>query len=520
MSRSQTSSFILELGLKVNASQEATLGTRFQAGRQLYNAILGESKRRLQLLRESKAFSVARRMEKGKERSHAFKKLNADFGFREYDLHRYTTQIRRSWIGQHIDSNTGQKIASRAFATVQKLAFRVAQKVRFKGPNQFDSVEGKTNKSGIRFKNNQILWGQLSLDCIVDESDPVVAHGLKQKVKFCRIIRRELKGRTRFFVQLVLAGTPYQKYQFPQAEVGLDVGPSTIAQVHLAGAGLETFCQPLENRQNEIRRLQRKLDRQRRANNPQNYNLDRTIKKGHKSWYDSNQYLKTKNKLNEIQRKQAAHRKSLHGNLANRILTQGKVVKTEKISYQSFQRNFGKSLGFRAPAMLIEMLRRKAENAGGTVTEFATKTTKLSQYCHACGEYHKKPLSQRVHSHCGLNIQRDVYSAFLALSVKDNTLDVPSVNERWRSMETMLRAASLSAKESQVAKVRQLSNREPNGSSERLVRKVKVKPDKAQDVVAEEQLLLFSLWEPVRAWSIFEPAAFMRAEFQMKFYDD
>ena len=50
-----------------------------------------------------------------------------------------------------------------------------------------------------------------------------------------------------------------------------------------------------------------------------------------------------------------------------------------------------------------------------------------------------------------------------------------------------------SAKESQVAKVRQLSNREPNGSSERLVRKVKVKPDKAQDVVAEEQLLLFSL---------------------------
>jgi hypothetical protein len=92
-----------------------------------------------------------------------------------------------------------------------------------------------------------------------------------------------------------------------------------------------------------------------------------------------------------------------------------------------------------------------------------------------------------------LNIQRDVYSAFLALSVKDNTLDVPSVNERWRSMETMLRAASLSAKESQVAKVRQLSNREPNGSSERLVRKVKVKPDKAQDVVAEEQLLLFSL---------------------------
>ena len=156
--------------------------------------------------------------------------------------------------------------------------------------------------------------------------------------------------------------------------------------------------------------------------------------------------------------------------------------------------------------MLVEMLRRKAENAGGAVIEFPTTSTKLSQYCHACGEYHKKPLSQRVHTHCGLNIQRDVYSAFLALSVKDNALDVPSVNERWLSMETMLRTASLSGKqtdqsflglilsaESQVAKVRQLSNRESWDSSERLVRKVSAKSDKAQDVVAEKQLLLFTL---------------------------
>jgi len=111
MSRSRTSSFILELALRVNASQEAALCICLQAGRQLYNAILGESKRRLQLLRESKAFSVVRRMQKGKERTHAFRKLNADFGFGEYDLHRYTTEIRRSWIGQHIDANTGQKIA-------------------------------------------------------------------------------------------------------------------------------------------------------------------------------------------------------------------------------------------------------------------------------------------------------------------------------------------------------------------------------------------------------------------------
>ena len=493
MSKSKTPSFILELPLKIDTSQEATLLKCFEASRQLYNAILGEAKRRLELLRESKAFHVARQMPKGKQRTSAFKKLNTHFCFREYDLHKYATGVRNSWIGEHIDANTAQKIATRAFVAVQKLAFGQAKKVRFKSKNQFDSVEGKTNASGIRFKENQIRWGKLTLDCMVDSSDPVVAHGLKQRVKFCRLIKRKLNGRVRFFAQLILEGVPYQKYEFSQTEVGLDIGPSTIAHVSCTHAQLENFCAPLENKQKEIRRLQRKLDRQRRANNPQNYNANGTIRKGRKIWHDSNQYIKTKNRLNEIQRKQAAHRKSLHGNLANRILKQGNIVKTEKLSYKSFQRNFGKSVGFRAPAMLVEMLRRKAENAGGAVIEFPTINTKLSQYCHACGEYHKKPLSQRVHTHCGLNIQRDVYSAFLALSVKDNALDVPSLNERWLSMETMLRAASLSGKESQVAKVRQLSNRELNGSFKRLVQKVDVKQDKAQDVVAEKQLLLFPL---------------------------
>ena len=155
--------------------------------------------------------------------------------------------------------------------------------------------------------------------------------------------------------------------------------------------------------------------------------------------------------------------------------------------------------------MFVERLRRKAESAGGRVNEFPTYHTKLSQYCHKCGEFHKKSLSQRVHTCCDLNIQRDVYSAFLALSVKDNNLDVKVVNQRFGSMETMLRAASLSKTESQAVKVRRKSSRVVaqgecashsfcvKTASERLVCKVDAKSDKAQDVVAEKQLLLFTL---------------------------
>lgn len=59
----------------------------------------------------------------------------------------------------------------------------------------------------------------------------------------------------------------------------------------------------------EIRRLRRKLDRQRRShNNPQNYNEDGTIKKGRKEWHESKRYLKTKACLNNLKRKQTQQR--------------------------------------------------------------------------------------------------------------------------------------------------------------------------------------------------------------------
>jgi len=463
MGKSKTLTFILELAIVSSPQDEAELNARFEAARQLYNACLDEAKRRLDLLRQSNQFKHAKRMPKtvngkrNKGRSLAFKELNAKFGFSEYSIIIHATTIRNSWISNHIDANTAQKLASRAFKAVQKVAFGQAKRVRFKGKNQLKSVEGATNKTGIRYieKTGHILWKGLKLKCIIDVNDEVIVHGLSHRVKYCRIIKRIFNGKTRFFVQLVLEGKPLIKDKNKPANniVGLDIGPSTIAIVSNEQAIIERFCDELKNKQKEIRRLQRKLDRQRRANNPQNYNPNGTIKKGRKTWHESTRYKKTKRKLAELQRKLAAHRKTLHGNLANRILKKGKHIKTEKLSYRAFQKNFSRSVRDRAPGMFMEILRRKAENAGGSVVEFSTRTTKLSQYCHKCGKYTKKPLSQRTHTCCNLNIQRDIYSAFLAGSVVENTkekgsrggeaslpvyffLDTAGVLERWRSMLT------------------------------------------------------------------------------------
>ena len=50
-------------------------------------------------------------------------------------------------------------------------------------PNRFRSLEGKTNKQGIRWKDTQLVWGKLRLDPIIDADNPVQQHGLNVPVK-------------------------------------------------------------------------------------------------------------------------------------------------------------------------------------------------------------------------------------------------------------------------------------------------------------------------------------------------
>ena len=429
---------------------------RLEAARQVYNACLGESLKRLELLRQSKLYQAARKLPKGpkgspqaKARAAAFRKANAAVGFREYDLHGYATQFNHCWIGDHLDANTIQTVASRAFSAVKEHALGKRGKPRFKSKGQFHSVEGKTNKQGIRWRDDHVEWLGLKLPAIIDPDDPVIAHGLNSPIKYVRLLRRKIKGRNRFYVQLVNEGFPYQKpkNRLGQGDVGLDIGPSTIAAVGEREAFREPFCAELEPRWKEIRRLQRQLDRQRRANNPQNYNSDGTVKPGPKIWHKSKRQRQTEARLADLYRKHAAHRKTLHGRMANCVLSMGDHIKLEKVSYRSFQRNYGKSVGMRAPGTFVSILQRKAASCDAIVEEFPTCTTRLSQVCHRCGAVEKKPLSQRWHiCDCGIVAQRDLYSAFLARFVvcdhETYRLDAAQADAAWAAMEPLLRAAS------------------------------------------------------------------------------
>ena len=453
--KSKTASFICEVPVRATPADERELLIRLDCARMVYNACLGESLRRLKQLHESRAFQDARRLSRGtrgsdaaKKRTEAFRKADELAGFREYDLHAYAKQFGKAWVGiNRLDANTIQKVATRAFRAAQEYHFDGKGKPRFKGKGSFDSVEGKTNASGIRWQTETetVAWFGLTLPAIIDPADKVIEHGLACRVKFVRVVRRKLNHRMRFYAQLVCEGHPYQKEKnvLGQGVTGIDIGPSTLAVVTEESATLEKFCDELEPKQKEIRKLKRKLERQRRAGDPQNYNPNGTIKKGRHTWHFSGRYVYSRDQLAELYRRQAAYRKSLHGRKVNRILSQGDIIKLEKLSYRAFQRMYGKSVGFRAPGTFVALLRRKAANAGAEIDEFSTQTTRLSQIC-LCGTRVKKTLSERWHvCDCGVGpIQRDIFSAWLARYVVNDKLDADQAKADWPGADSLLRTAS------------------------------------------------------------------------------
>ncbi|MBD0343700.1 MAG: transposase [Coleofasciculus sp. Co-bin14] len=464
--------------------------SRLEAARQMYNACLGEAMSRVRLIRQSKDFNKARSLKSSNpERKVLFKRARERYEFSEYALHSYSTFIRQSWIGEHIDSNTAQKLATRAYKAVEKVLFGQSKKVRFKGKNQMDSVEGKSNKSGIKWKGEAVEWGGIELKALITCNDPVILHGLNSKVKYVRLVRRKVSGKNRFYAQLVCEGRPFvkPKNKTGKGTVGLDIGLSTIAIVGDSTASLQEFASGLEFQDKQIRRLQRKMDRSRRATNPDSYNPNGTVKKGKKRWNSSSSYIKTRTSKANLERKLAAHRKSLHGELVNDILRSGDVIKLEKLSYKAFQKLFGKSVGKRAPGMFVSHLKNKAERAGLKVVEIPTYSTKLSQTCQ-CGRVEKKKLSERIHQcECGVVAQRDLYSAFLAKYIEPDTfvLQVSQLLDDWQSAELCLQAAWRAATENKPATGRVIPSsfgRCPE--VEQVAAKVLTKVSKSQDVVS------------------------------------
>ncbi len=294
----------------------------------------------------------------------------------------------------------------------------------------------------------------MAVPVVIKRNDVYAQTALENnKVKYCRIVRKLVRGKYKFYVQLVVEGVPPTKYNKETGEVrnpvnegrvGLDIGTQTIAIVSNKEVKLLELAPSTNNMGREKRILQRKLDRQRRANNPNKYNEDGTVKKGNRDkWIFSNRYIKARNALAEIQRKIASKRRQDHEKLANYILSLGNDIKLETMSFRGLQarskettinektgkynkkKRFGKSIANKAPSMLLTILDNKLKFQDTKLKKVDTYSVKASQYNHVTNEYNKKELGQRWNDFGDFKIQRDLYSAFLIMNVNE---DLKTIN--------------------------------------------------------------------------------------------
>ena len=458
--------FIVQFLLKTEKYQEDILDKRFEIGREIYNSLVNVTQKRYKEMIKTKNYRNLMSKLSGDKKKDRFiwKQLNdirKQYGMSEYSFYNDVTKIRHHF-SDNIDSSTAQKIAKNLWRAYDGFFYGNGEKIRYKKYGSFNSLEGKSNDTGIRFREDTICWNELKIPVVIDYNNYYECQALEANIAYCRIIRKYVRNKYKYYVQIVFKGNPPVKvdmktdeikHSIGQGDVGIDIGVSTIAYSSNADVKILELADKVQDIENEKRRLLRKMDRSLRATNPDNYNENGTIKKqGCKKvvWNKSNHYIKYQNRLKELYRKQADVRKYQHECLANQIVSLGNNIYVETMNFSGLakkstkteqndkgrykrKKRFGKSIANRAPAMLLEIIDRKLSYYGKHLIKIDTWSAKASQFNHFDGTYKKKSLSQRWNDFNGIKVQRDMYSAFLIMNIASDlkSFDIDKCNERF-----------------------------------------------------------------------------------------
>ncbi|MDU4334204.1 MAG: transposase [Finegoldia magna] len=447
--KNKTASYVVQYELLTTTRDRKSLEKKFNSAKSIYNACLNECLKRLDRLKKNEEYSSLLKEKSSKKRNRKLKEIELSLNYSEYDMHKYVKDIRKLY-SKHIGSLEAQKLATRSFQAVEKLHYHIADKVNFKNRYSDMSVENKSNNTGLRLKDNIVLWNDLKLKIKEKRNDIYNIQSRNDKTKYIRILKKKIRRKTRYFIQVIKEGIPPKKRNYGQETVGLDIGTSSVAIVSDSCVKLEKLSNT-ENEYKKLRRLDRKLERSKRINNPKNYNDDGTVKKGSKRWIYSNRYIKLKQKRKDLYRKLASKRKEYQEILANKIISLGVDIKVETMRFNALQKRakettinkkngkinkkkrFGKSLINNSPSQLLTIIDRKLHYVGSYLKRIDTFEVKASQFNHKTKEFVKKKLSQRWNIIDNIKIQRDLYSAFLIQNVCDDlkSINVNLCNEKY-----------------------------------------------------------------------------------------
>ena len=276
MAKSKSSTYVLTLKLDTQKFQEDVINKRLEIARNISNNLTSKVLKRYNLMLESKEYNkikselrpinkilydetnVKKPKEINKIRKELYGRLNDIYA--KYDLTQYSLYADVQPMYKHFKDNIGsietQAIADRVWSKFNKLIFGNVNKVCFDKFGKYNTIENKLNSSGLRYLDNMIIWKGLKIPVIINKNDIYAQTAIQDRIKYCRIVRKIIRGKFKYYVQLIMEGIPPIKCNKDTGEIknslgndniGIDIGTRTIAYACSKEVKLLELCPEIEN---------------------------------------------------------------------------------------------------------------------------------------------------------------------------------------------------------------------------------------------------------------------------------
>ena len=470
--RAQTPSYVVSVKLHLPKQIENHLEKSFHVSNSVYNEGINLGLKRFEALKrnpyyqellEARRLAIAGidKLKKAKKKTKgltqqvklynkALFELRKAYGLTEFDLSAHLSQQRRNEGSSYkqLSASEIQIIARDAMKTLEKVLFYQIKPHKVKFRSKYDlnvSYRNRTNKEATRLvlSNKKEIAYRLYIHKASTFVDiPVKAFNKYQqmslmrseKIKYVQIIRKTIRGKKVYILQIVCQGIPPSKVTKGEGVVGIDPGISTVAFASRKEVALiDLVPKNITQKEKLLKRLDQAIERSQRDNNPECYNENGVIKKGVRFKHPSKRQMCLRNRRRKVYRSLSEERRKLQGKLVNRLVSQASIIKIEDLNVKSLQKRsrdirinpktnrpfskkrFGKAVFRAAPSAFRNAIETRALQLGINVEVISPKNVKPSQYNHITQTFEKKPLSTRVYDLTDEypDVQRDLYSAFL-----------------------------------------------------------------------------------------------------------
>ena len=336
---------------------------------------------------------------------------------REYDLHKRIVKYKRNYEN-FLDINTCQKIATQIYTWISNYCFWGWKEITKKKEFQFNTIEGKTNRTGLRVvkrKSDYYFRYKWFLKKLSFEDEYQLENFNFDNIAYCRIVRRQCRRNYKYYLQLTMKWTSSKKKTISKQKAWVDFWLNTIALVRDDNQCKLFHTWKANFHQERITKLQKIVSQEYIVLNPECYDENWKIKEWAKlkvNWKIA--YLMKI--ISCLRRKQAKKHKNEINILVKEILAFAWELISEEMDFKEIRQ----SKEYKGLAKIIQictpwLLKSKLEEKWKVI--FVDKYNyRASQYNHETDEYTKPLLSERIKTIWENIIQRDLYSAYLLLN--------------------------------------------------------------------------------------------------------